>query len=340
MHPTREPSDERTGVFTSGVVAFNLQMLDDITVYDLNCVIAVAQEGSESRAASRLHTTQPTVSRRIHHVEDAVGVRLFYTWHEGARLTNGGKAFVEEILHSIEHFDRAVQRARNVTKREEGFLEIAYSSFLCPELLMIISDLRFERPSDPVLRMTSLHTVGVIRGVLEGRYQAGIGYLPIHYSELESRELLDEDLMLCIPARHRLFRLDPISPQDLDREPLIGVSEHALPEVHKEINAYFEVLGIDLNVIARPFTFYEAIHMAAAGRGIAMVSSGWSRLTKDGIAFRPLADKLLTIKSGAFVRRDNRTGAINDFQNLLWMKTEQLRKERQKMTLNPRHGSA
>lgn len=314
-------------------------MSDDVTIYKLKCVIAVAQEGSESRAASRLHTTQPGISRTIHEVETAIGARIFYTWHGGSRLTQAGKVFIEEILHSIDHYEIAVQRAQNAAKREAGFLNVGYSSFLCPELLTIVSDLRFERPNDPVLRMTSLHTVGIIRGVLEGQYEAGIGYLPIHYSELETRELLDEDLMLCIPMRHRLFRHDSISPQDLDREPLIGISEHALPEVYKEITAYFEILGIDLSVIAQPFTFYEAIHMAAAGRGIAMVSSGWSHLTRDGIAFRPLADKLLTMKSGVFVRRDNRSGAINDLQNLLWMKTEDLRKERQKMTLKPRHRS-
>lgn len=314
-------------------------MSDDVTIYKLKCVIAVAQEGSESHAASRLHTNQPSISRAIHEVEAAIGVRIFYTWHGGSRLTEAGRAFVEEILHSIDHYEIAVQRAQNVAKREAGFLHVAYSSFLSPELLVIISDLHFERPGDPVLRMTSLHTVGIMRGVLEGRYQAGVGYLPVNHAELETRELLDEDLMLCIPARHRLFRLDLISPQDLDREPLIGVSEHALPEVRKEINAYFEVLGIELNVIAQPFTFYEAIHMAAAGRGIAMVSSGWSHLTKDGIAFRPLGDKLLTMKSGVFVRRDRRTSAVNDFQNLLWIRTEHLRNERQKLTLNPRHRS-
>lgn len=315
-------------------------MQDDVTIYDLKCVITVAQEGSVSRAAIRLHTSQPALSRRIHHVEAAVAARLFFIWHGGARLTEAGKAFVEEILHAVDHYDRAAQRARNVAGREAGVLEVAYSSFLCPELLTIVSDLHFERSNDPVLRMTSLHTMGTIRGVLEGRYQAGIGYLPIKYPELEGRELLDEDLMLCIPARHRLFRSDFVAPHDLNREPLIGVSEHALPEIHKEIIAYFEVLGIDLNVIAQPFTFYEAIHMAAAGRGIAMVSSGWSHLTRDGIAFRPLADKLLTMKSGIFVRRDSRTGVVNDFQNLLWTRTEKLRSGRQKMTLHPHHGSA
>lgn len=314
-------------------------MSDDVTIHNLKCVIAVAQEGSESRAALRLHKTQSGVSRTIREVETAVGVRLFYTWHGGSRLTDAGKVFIEEVLHSVNQYDRAVQRARNVTKLQTGFLHIAYSSFICPELLTIVTDLHFERLDDPALRLTSLYTMGVIRGVLDGRYQAGIGYLPVKYSELETRELLDEDLMLCIPPRHRLYRLDSISPRDLDREPLISVSEHALPDVNQEITAYFGVLGIDLNVIARPFSFYEAIHMAAEGRGIAMVSSGWSHMTKNGVAFRPLADKLLTMKTGIFVRRDSRTGAVNDFQNLLWTRTEKLRKERQKVMLNSRQGS-
>lgn len=106
-------------------------MQDDVTIYDLKCVIAVAQEGSESRAAIRLHTSQPALSRRIHHVEDAVDVRLFYIWHGGSRLTEAGKDFVEEILHSIDHWERAAQRARNVARRQAGLLEVPYSSFLC-----------------------------------------------------------------------------------------------------------------------------------------------------------------------------------------------------------------
>lgn len=254
-------------------------------------------------------------------------------------MTEAGKVFVQEILHSIHHYERAVQRARNVVKRKTGFLHVAYTSFLCPEMLSIVSDLHFERPDDPILRMTSLYTQRVIRGVLEGEFQAGVGYLPLQYAELETRELLDEDLMLCIPKRHRLFHLDSISPQDLDREPLIGISEYALPEVYKEIHAYFDVLGIDLNVVAQPFSFHEAIHMAAEGKGIAMMSSGWSHLTRDGIAFRPLADKLLTIKSGVFVRRDSRTPIVNDFQNLLWTRTEKLRSEQQKKRLHSVHGT-
>lgn len=83
-------------------------MSDDVTIYDLKSVIAVAQDGSESRAATRLHITQSAVSRRIHDVEVVVEVRFFYTWHGGLRLTKAGEALVEEIFHSVDHWERAV----------------------------------------------------------------------------------------------------------------------------------------------------------------------------------------------------------------------------------------
>ncbi|MHB1938884.1 MAG: LysR family transcriptional regulator [Acidobacteriaceae bacterium] len=156
-------------------------MQDDVTVHDLKCVIVVAQEGSLSRTATRLHMTQPALGRRIHHVEGAVGVRLFYSWYGGLKLTESGKVFVDEILKSVDHWGRAAQRARNAAHHRDGLFQVAYSSFLSPELLEIVYNLHFDRPEDPILRLTSLHTMGIIRGVLEGQYQVGIGYLPNSY---------------------------------------------------------------------------------------------------------------------------------------------------------------
>src|ERR1035441_426792 len=131
-------------------------MQDDVTIHDLKCTIVVAQEGSLSRAAARLHMTQPALGRRVHHVEAEVGVRLFYPWYGGVRLTESGKVFIEDILQSLDHWERAAQRARNVIRRQDGIFEVAYSSFLSPELMAVVSDLHFDRPDDPVIRCTSL----------------------------------------------------------------------------------------------------------------------------------------------------------------------------------------
>lgn len=66
-------------------------MSGDVSIYDLKCVIAVAQEGSQSRAAARMRTNQSVISNRIHHVEAVVEVKLLYTWRGGMRLTEAEK---------------------------------------------------------------------------------------------------------------------------------------------------------------------------------------------------------------------------------------------------------
>ena len=164
-------------------------MQGDVTIHDLKCVILVAQEGGLSRGATRLHMTQPALGRRIHHVEAELGARLFYSWYGGLRLTESGKVFIDEILKSVDNWERGTERERNVARHRHGPFQFAYSSFLNPPLLAVISNLHFDRPGDPVIKRTSLDTMGMIRGVLEGQYQAGIGYLPNGYSELEAREL-------------------------------------------------------------------------------------------------------------------------------------------------------
>ncbi len=82
-------------------------MPDDVTIRDLKCTITVGQEASYSRAATRLHMTQPALGRRIHHVENEVGVRLFYPWYGGVHLTESGKVFIEEILRAADYWERA-----------------------------------------------------------------------------------------------------------------------------------------------------------------------------------------------------------------------------------------
>jgi DNA-binding transcriptional LysR family regulator len=50
--------------------------------------------------------TQPALGCRIRHVEREVGVRLFYSWYGGFRLAESGRMFIEDILQSLDHFER------------------------------------------------------------------------------------------------------------------------------------------------------------------------------------------------------------------------------------------
>ncbi len=101
--------------------------------------MAVAEELTVPQAATRLHVSQPPLSRQIHDLEDEVGTQLFVRSQSGMRLTEAGRTFLEKARSILSQSQRAVQLAQAASRGEAGHLGIAYSveSFE-PVLLRVI----------------------------------------------------------------------------------------------------------------------------------------------------------------------------------------------------------
>ena len=93
----------------------------------LRYLVAIADEGSFSRAALRLHVAQQALSRQIADLEHELGVRLFERHARGARLTPRGAAFVEDARLTLAHTDRALLRVRGMTDEAQESVRVAYT---------------------------------------------------------------------------------------------------------------------------------------------------------------------------------------------------------------------
>jgi DNA-binding transcriptional LysR family regulator len=93
----------------------------------LRYLVAIANEGSFSRAALRLHVAQQALSRQIADLEHEIGVRLFERHARGARLTARGAAFVEDARLTLEHTDRALARVRGMGEETQESVRVAYT---------------------------------------------------------------------------------------------------------------------------------------------------------------------------------------------------------------------
>ena len=93
----------------------------------LRYLVAIADEGSFSRAAMRLHVAQQALSRQIADLEHEIGVRLFERHARGARLTFRGAAFVEDARLTLAHTDRALLRVRGMGEEAQESVRVAYT---------------------------------------------------------------------------------------------------------------------------------------------------------------------------------------------------------------------
>ena len=98
----------------------------------METVIAVAEELSFSRAAKRLHLSQPAVTKYIAELEELLGVSLFLRDHHVVTLTEAGRAYVEEARIGVLHAERAVQGARAAGRNAELRLNIWRSPYTDP----------------------------------------------------------------------------------------------------------------------------------------------------------------------------------------------------------------
>src|SRR3954449_3905396 len=91
----------------------------------LQYFVAIADEGSFTRAAERLLVAQPSLSQQIKSLERELGGELLERLPNGVRLTAVGKAFMTEARLAVAHAEGATRNARSALGLEAGELEVA-----------------------------------------------------------------------------------------------------------------------------------------------------------------------------------------------------------------------
>src|SRR5436189_472732 len=96
----------------------------------LRYFVAVAEMENVSRAALKLHVSQPALSRQIRDLEDELGFFLLERSAKAVRLTEAGRTFLTEARAVLERTDEAVKAAREVATGERGELHVGYAPSL------------------------------------------------------------------------------------------------------------------------------------------------------------------------------------------------------------------
>ena len=107
----------------------------DITWDDVRIFLAVAEAGSVSGAARQLKLGQPTISRRLAEMEQAIGSRLFARGVGGATLTSSGERLLAPAKNMAEWAGEVARAAEADEATPQGLVRITASPYICFDLV-------------------------------------------------------------------------------------------------------------------------------------------------------------------------------------------------------------
>src|SRR3954468_14536650 len=103
----------------------------DVSWDDVRIFLAVAEAGSISGAARQLKLGQPTISRRLAEMEQAMGSRLFARGVRGATLTSAGERLIVPAKKMAEWAGEVARAAEADAKAPQGLVRITASPYTC-----------------------------------------------------------------------------------------------------------------------------------------------------------------------------------------------------------------
>lgn len=270
----------------------------------LRYFLAIAEEGGFSRAAQRLHVSQPPLSTQIKALEQEIGAQLLVRSNRGVSLTASGRVFYEEVRAILARLEGARSRTVQADRADVGTLSVGFVSIADYGILPpAIKSFRGQFPRVEV-QLHELTTDAQVRELRASRLDLGLGLAPVEEPDLEFLSVLREALVLAAPAEHPATRLDPVDLRALARESFIVPPRDIAPGLYDLTISRCRAAGFAPRIVQNARQMQTVIGLVSCGMGLALVPASVRNLKRAGVRYRRLRGRPAQIELGVLRLRD------------------------------------
>lgn len=191
-------------------------------IRQLRAFIAIAESGTFTAGALRVHVTQAAVSMQIRQLESELGAKLFIRAPRNVILTEAGEKLLERAHHILREHDAAIEEMAELAGAKRGRLRIGSASAgVTADLLpRILKEVRKRHPHTEV-SVASGTSEALVQQILAGEIDIAFVSLPVEARGIHTEQLNEDQLVAVASPRHRLARQRTVSAYALAGERLI-----------------------------------------------------------------------------------------------------------------------
>lgn len=267
----------------------------------LRYFVAVAEMENVSRAAVKLHVSQPALSRQIRDLEEELKVTLLERGAQSVRLTGAGRVFFREARAVLARADQAVAAVREQSGGPNLELHVGYAPSLTAQILPgALRNFQREFPRTRVL-LHDLSTEEMLAQLRAGKIHLSLMVQPCAKAlrGLRFAELARYPMCLAMANSHPLARRRSVTRESAARENLVAYTRADYPEYHAQLAGQ---LGAKLNIVEEHDSAMSLIAAVESGRGVALVPACLACLAGGRLKLVPLLPAPAPLIVGAVCR--------------------------------------
>ena len=264
----------------------------------LRYFVAVAEEENVTRAALKLHISQPALSRQVRELEDELGFLLLQRGANSLRLTEGGRVFLAEARAVLLRAEAAVTSARAAANGRQEELHLGYAPSLTARILP--PALRAFQAAQPGVRVVwhDQSTEEMLTGLREGQLHLAFLVRPTRgmLRGLRFEELARDPLRLASAPDHPFARKRFVTLAEAVREPIIAYSRKQYPEYHELLTNLFAASKNKPRIVEEHDSVTSLIAAVEAGNGVALAPESLACISGPRlklVPFSPPVDPLI-----------------------------------------------
>jgi DNA-binding transcriptional LysR family regulator len=218
----------------------------------LRSFVVLAEELHFSKAAARLHMTQPALSQQIRRLELQLGVDVFERTRSSVRLSEGGRAILEPARNAVKAAKSVEETAAAVARGERGELRLGFSPGVHYVAQAVLAEAGRRLPAVRT-RARQDSSGALAREVAEGELELALGFCAEPRTGIVCERLLVEPAVLAVGTGHRLAsRRRPVGLDELRRETFALVDPRDGAGYNRAVAARCREAGFAPRVVADP----------------------------------------------------------------------------------------